>query len=148
LTLIELTAVFIVFAVYVFTESRIRSDGERIIAQMDGAQSTVAQRAQKAWLNIALFSFLLALARNAILYLTYGCQLLLIGSPRFLLFAFILYSFYIAILAWVQSSILEMNFPTNRAWYNRFLPNFVLDWILTMPMIIWVSVEFSRHIVH
>jgi hypothetical protein len=94
------------------------------------------------WPNIALFLILLASSCSGMVYAAFFVFSMLMSFPPGLFVALICTAF---LLAWIQSFVLQINFTYNHAWYNRYWPNFLLIYLLTMPELIWWSSVVTRN---
>jgi hypothetical protein len=129
----------LLFIRYLILENRLR---DNLLSRQEpkSEQLIYSQSKRQIQLNIALFLLLLAADSYAIL-LTFSH---FVGFYFLLAVPFLLV--FIAIIACIQCSILEMVFPQNSAWYNRFWPNFVLVCAWTLPKIIWSA--WVRHVLY
>jgi hypothetical protein len=107
----------------------------------DGDQLPLARSDPKVRINIAVFALLLFLGCFGIVFVTVAVTVFLGvgGSPFSMVFVAI-----VAIVAWIQSSILEIRFRSNRAWYNTFSPNFLIDCATSLPIVIYTFGVINR----
>jgi hypothetical protein len=137
-----LSTATILLLVYLIAQTRIRST--RSGAQIeDGDQLTLAPSHKNVQLNIAVFVVLAFLACFVIVFVTVEVtEFALLGPFLFPFLAFV------AIVAWIQSLILQIGSRSNSAWYNGFWPNFLLDCGTSLPVVIymvWLWVYVLRH---
>jgi hypothetical protein len=126
----------VLFTLYLIAEKRIRSS--RSSAEIeDGDQLLLARTQNKVRLNIAVFALLLFLGCLVIVFVT-------VDVTEFVcLTSFPFFVVLVAIVAWIQSLILKVSFRTNRAWYNRFWPNFLVDCVTSLPVVIYMAWQWA-----
>jgi len=109
-----------------------RTHSNQSDAQIEDGDHTLARSHKKVQLNIAIFVVLAFLACFVIAFVT-------IDVTEWTLLGLFLFPFlaFVAIVAWIQSLILENSFRSNRALYNRFWPNFLLDCGTSLPVVIY-----------
>ena len=123
----------ILIPVYLIAEKRIRSNRSGVQME-DGDQFALARAHKKVQLNIAVSALLVFLACFVIVFVTVGVTEFALLGPFLIPFLV-----FVALVAWIQSLIFKKTFQLNRAWYNTFWPNFLLDCVTSLPVVIYMA---------